>query len=509
MDRKLILKLQGNVLLAFEFTFALPIIYAAAFMRNSNVAVFFCVILICVWTTERLFKHLGRKSKRRLPLLESAISMLLAYPIVAAFAALPFWYSGWLNPVDAMLETISDLTSAGLSLLPESAPYVLKLWQSVLMWFGSLIFLVMLVTVLPEVSGCFGMSLSLHGGQNFSPILGQMLVIAQRVINIYSALTLLSFLLFKLAGLGGWDSLLMAMRCISTGGGNYFPARGNLFAEYAAAFTMLLACGNLLFYHRLIVTIPPPVSNQQENFYRRGIIYLKQLGRNIFSGVKKFFSNSEVKTVSLIILLSVLFISFSTYRRGIITDGNLAFRYAFFHVVSFMSTTGINLETLNQATDFDRFLMFLMAIFGGCMGSVTGGIKIVRLLVLLKITATELTKTMHPRMLTVIRVNKITVPPKIVGRILGFFFLACLTLFICAAVLSFMGPKFSEAVAMAAACLTNVGTFPGICDAANFLALPEIGKIFCMIILILGRLEIFALLIAVAGLATRRNFKEW
>ncbi len=508
MDKKLIFKLQSNVLLAFSLTFALPLIYAVTVMRNLDVAAFFCIILVLVLTTERLFKDLGKKSKRRLPLLESAVSALLTYPIIAIFGAIPFCYSGWLPPIDAILETISDLTSAGLSLLPKNAPYILKLWQSVLMWFGSLIFLVMLVTVMPEVSGYFGMELSLHGGQNFSPILGQMLLIAQKIIKIYMALTLLSFLLFKLAGLGGWDSLLMAMRCISTGGGNFFPAR-NVYVEYAAAFTMLLACGNLLFYHRLISTIPPQLPNQQENFLRRGITYLKQLRKNILIGVKKFFSNSEVKTICVIILISVLFISFSTYRSGLITDGNLAFRYAFFHVVSFMSTTGINLSSMEQSSDFDRFLVFLMAIFGGCIGSVTGGIKIVRLLVLLKITAAELTKTMHPRMLTVIRVNKMTVPPKIIGRILAFFFLSCLTLFICSAVLSFMGAKFSEAVAMSVACLTNVGALPGICGASNFLALPAVGKIFCAMILILGRLEMFALLIAVAGLTTRRNFKEW
>ena len=96
-----------------------------------------------------------------------------------------------------------------------------------------------------------------------------------------------------------------------------------------------------------------------------------------------------------------------------------------------------------------------------------------------------------------------------VGRILGFFFLALVTMFICAAVLSFTGATFSEAVSMSIACLSNVGNLPGLCDADNFRSLAPFGKVFCMLILIVGRLEIFALLIAVAGIKLRRKKSNW
>ena len=509
MDKKIIFSLLGNVLFAFSAMFALPILYAAVFMKDFEVAIFFAIVGICVFCVERIFKQLGQKHRNRLPLLSAAITMLLAYPVIAAFGFLPFLYFGNLPLFDSALETISDLTSAGLSILPQDSPYVLKLWQSVLMWFGALIFLVMLVTVMPEVSGNFGMALSLPGKQNFSPIFGQMLVMAQRMINVYSALTIFSVLIFKLAGLDFWDSILMAMRCISTGGGDFFPARENISVEYAAAFVMLLACGNFLLYHRLIVTLPPPIVNQKGNFLRRGIRYFKTLTQNFLRNVKRFFTNSEVKVIARIILFGVLLITFSLYRRGVILDADIIFKQTFFHVASFLSTTGMHLETFENLNDFDKFLIFLMAVFGGCMGSVTGGVKMIRVIVLLKIAAAELTKTIHPRMMTVINVNKVSVPQEIIGRILGFFFLACVTLFICAAVLSLTGLAFSEAVAMSFACLTNLGTLPGLCEPEHFLNLPVAGKIFCMFILIIGRLEIFAILILVAGLISRRNIKEW
>lgn len=143
------------------------------------------------------------------------------------------------------------------------------------------------------------------------------------------------------------------------------------------------------------------------------------------------------------------------------------------------------------------------------MGSVTGGLKIVRVLVLLKTSAVELKKTIHPHMIPSIRVNGGAVPPEIVGRILGFFFLSCLTLFVSSALLSCTEPNFSESVAISAACLTNVGIFPQIVEPQNFLMLSNVAKILCATICVIGRLEIFVLLVLVAS-ATKKSptFKE-
>lgn len=509
MDKKIIFNLLGNVLTAFSLILIPMIIYCVAFDFEPEAAIFFLAFGMWTLVGGIFFLRLGRGHSRRLTLSASATTMLLIYPLVAAIAMIPIFLFGGLSISTTLLETISDLTSAGVSLLPKNAPYFLRLWQSLLMWFGSLIFLVMLATTMPKVSGCFGLDLSLHGGQSFSPAFGQMNLITRRIIKIYVLLTAISFISFKAAGLNFWDAFLMAMRCTSTGGGDFFPGRGNIFVEYAAAFSMLLACGNLLFYHRLIVTIPPPETVQEGNIFQRAGRYVKRLKRNIFYNVGHFFRNSEVKASLLIIFLCVGLVMFTTYRRGIILDGNDAFRYSIFHAISFLSTTGINLANVESFHDFDRFLIFFTAIIGGCMGSVTGGLKMMRAVVLAKVTATELKHTMHPHMISRIRVNGIVVPPEIVGRILAFFFLSSVTLFICAMALSFCGIKFSEAVAMSAACLTNVGVFPGICDAENFLQLPLFGKIFCAGILILGRLEIFVFLIAIAGIKFRHRNIKW
>ena len=508
MDKKIIFSLIGSVLVAFTFIFIVPILYAAIIMKSLYAVTVFVVPAILTAVLGVTLARFGKNHRRRLPIFESALSMLMIYPIVAAIGMIPFLSTGWLFPFDAMLETISDVTSAGLSLLSGNAPYILRIWQSLLMWFGSLIFLVMLVTIMPEVSGCFGLSMSLQGGRLFSPLFGQMNAISQQMIKVYCGLTLLSFGLFKLAGLNFWDALLMAMRCISTGGGNFFPSSSNVYVEYAAIFSMLLACGNFLMYYRLIQTLPPPRSEVNENIFLRAINYVKRLRQNFLDNIKSLIQNSEIKTCAIIIFFSVIFIFVANMLRNE-NDANLIFRYALFHVVSYLSTTGINLLETEYVHDFDKFLIFLMAILGGCMGSVTGGLKMVRVLVLLKSAAIEVKKTVHPHMIASIRVNNNAVPPEIVGRILGFFFLSCITLFICAALLSFMGPKFSEAVAISAVCLTNVGTLPQIISPHIFLTLPDVAKIFCSIILVVGRIEIFALLIAFANLKNKHNHIKW
>lgn len=510
MDKKIIFHLLGNALAVFAIIFILPITYAATVMQNFLTTIFFVLLGIFAGVVGIIFSYIGRNHRRRLPVAESALAMLLIYPVLAIIGVIPFLFTESLSPLNAALDTVSNLTSAGISLLPGTAPYILRLWQSVLMWFGSLIFLILLVTVMPEVSGCFGVSMSLQEGQSFSPLFGQMLEQSKKILKVYSLLTIISVALFKLAGLSSWDSILMAMRCISTGGGDFFPARRNIFVEYAAILTMLTACGNFLFFYRLIYTIPPPEIKSDKNIFLRTSDYFQRLKQNIFTNIKIFFTNSEVKAIWATIFLGVGFIVLSTFHRGIfIGDDGDALRTSLFHVISFISTTGIILAPIDLLPDFDRYLIFMMAIFGGCMGSVTGGLKMIRLVVLLKVTAAEIKKTMHPQMISRIRVNKKIVPTNIIGRILCFFFLSVITLFISSAVLSFSGSTFSDAVAMAVACITNTGILPGICEPSNFIKLSVAGKIFCMIILIVGRLEIFALLIIPAALRFRAKNRKW
>lgn len=497
-------------MLMLAATLILPIAYALIESQEPDSAVVFALTGIVSVLMGIFFFQLGIGRFQRAPIAASAAAILIMYPITAFFGCLPFVLTGCLMPLDALLETVGDLTSAGLSILPSNVPYPLILWQSSLMWLGSFLFLIMLVTVLPEVSGCFGINLSLPGGQGFSAVIGQMNLMSVRVMKVYVTLTAVSVVVFKLAGLDVWDSLIMAMRCISTGGGRFFPEQSNVYVEYAAIFSMLIACGNFLLYYRVIYNLLPPRLEFGWNYFTRLKQYFLRLNRTIRDNFKLVFANEEVQVLYGMIFFGMLILMLHVFYQGLYVDGNEAFHESLFYIVSFISTTGITLdESAGAVHDFDKFFIFLMAVTGGCIGSVTGGFKIIRLIVLFKITAADIKKTMHPRMMTAIRVGNVPVPMHTVGRILCFFFLALVTMFICAAVLSFLGARFSEAVAMSIVCLSTVGNLPGLCDAQSFLSLSAFGKVFCMIILIVGRLEIFALLIALAGIKVRRKKSSW
>ncbi len=498
--------------------YLLPICYAFFSMQNWKVAAFFSILAAISTITGSIFAYSSRNHRQRIKISESAASMIVVWIPLAAIGAVPFIMTNWLSPIDSLLETISNLTAAGLSLLPLNAPYILQLWQASLMWLGSFIFLSILVTILPEVSGCFGMELSLSQGQIFSPMLGQMRYMATKILLIYEALTLLSFGLFKLAGLDNWDSLSMALRCISTGGGSFFAGKGNIYVEYAAIFSMLFACGNFLLYFRLLNTIIPPASSLSskkfvnikhfaKNVHLLIIKFFVLLRNNAKSNAKIFFSNSEVQFLLVTIFVSTNFILFTMF--GTLIDGNFSFRMAFFHVVSFISTTGMTIANVNDFQDYNRFLLFILAVVGGCMGSVTGGLKSIRVIILFKLAANETLKVIHPRMMTNIKVSGASVPMKIVGRVLAFFFLCSVSMFVFSVILSLSGQPFSTSVAMSMACLTNTGTLPGICDSETFLELPIVMKLLCCLIFVVGRMEIFAFLILAALIHFNQEKRTW
>ncbi|MBQ6757639.1 MAG: TrkH family potassium uptake protein [Selenomonadaceae bacterium] len=511
MNFRMILRIQSQALLMLAAATLLPLAYTLIEFDAPETPILFAAIGLLSVGAGMLFAHFGTGRFQRAPITASAVAILIMYPIIALFGCLPFLLTGALLPLNALLETVGDLTSAGLSILPSNAPFLLLLWQSELMWLGSLLFLIILVTVLPEVSGCFGVSLSSQGGQGFSSIIGQMNLMGVRVIKVYVTLTAISFAAFKAAGLDGWYSLIMAMRCISTGGGNFFPEHGSFYVEYAAIFSMLLACGNFLIYYRVIYNLLPPRIEFGLNYFTRLKQYFLRLRRTIRENVRLVVANEEALVLYAMIFFGVLLLLFRVFWQGLYFDANEALRESLFDIVSFISTSGITLdESAADVHDFDKFFIFLMATIGGCIGSVTGGFKLIRLIVLVKVTAAEIKKTIHPRMMIAIRVGDVPVPMHTVGRILAYFFLVLVTMFICAAVLSFdYSTTFSEAVAMAIACLSTVGNLPGLCDAETFRELSAWGKVFCMLILIVGRLEVFALLIAVAGIKLRPKKTNW
>ena len=477
MSRKLLLFLLGQATLLMGAAMLAPFFYSLARM-TAEVPVFLASLLI-VMTVGEILSRLGRRHPPRMELLDAAALLVLLWPLGAAVGAVPFFLSGALGPVDALFESVSSLTSTGISFLGADAPYSLLLWRSIIAWLGSLSFVLMLVTVMPTVCGSFGLVLTYEYSLSFSPLLVRMKRSAWQAVRIYVALTAVSALLFFLAGLGPVDAASLAMMSLSTGGGADHPvfmARDNIWLELAAIVSMLLACGNFLLY-------------RQAMRRRDWRLVWKDTEFHFFLGLLFLFGFA---------------VSVHLWYAGVYDLAD-SFRYGFFEVVSFSSTSGFMAAPVAAWPDFDRFLLLLLVFIGGCIGSLTGGLKIKRIVILFRMTLSEMKRTLHPHMVEQIRVGKETVSMKIVANILCYFFLQLAVFYIFTTLLSLSDITLPEAVGLGVGMLSSVGTASGLYGFDTYAYLAPGFKLLCCFFMLVGRMEIFALLLWLGGRTTTEH----
>ena len=304
-----------------------------------------------------------------------------------------------------------------------------------------------------------------------------------QMIGVYAGITVFSCLLYALSGLSPAEALLASMLTVSTAGGrdvfDWFGDDGNPWPECSAALTMLLVCGNLLRYWR--------------TFQRRDF--------------RDYYGNPETKFFLSVVLASGLFMTLHLWHHGMYGFA-ASMRQAFFHVLSFASTTGFSSSVIADWPDMELFLLFLLAFMGGCMGSPTGGLKVIRWIVLFKLVAIEVRRTLHPHMIANVVVGNVSVSSKIMGRILSFFFLYVAAFFLFVLVLSLSGISMSEAVGMAISGFTSLGTSLGLAGRESFLGMPDAIKLLGCLFMILARMEIFAFLV-LARICFGEHRQKW
>lgn len=471
MSRSLLLFLLGQVTLLSGAAMLVPFFYSLGRMTAEVPA--FLASLLLVMTAGELLAHFGKHHPPRMELLDAAALLVFGWPLAALSGAVPFVLSGALGPVDALFESVSALTSTGISVLPVNAPYALQLWRSIIAWLGSLSFVVMLVTVMPAVCGSFGLVLSYEHSLSFSPLLVRMRRSAFQAVRIYVGLTGVSLVLFYLAGLGPIDALSLAMMSLSTGGGADLPVfmlLDNPWLELAAILSMLLACGNFLLYRQAL---------RRRDF-------------------RLIWQDTELHLFFLLLLLFGLVVSGHLWYAGVYDLAD-SLRYGFFEVVSFSSTSGFMAAPVAAWPDFDRFLLLLLVFVGGCIGSLTGGLKIKRFVILFRMTLSEMKRTLHPHMVERIRVGKETVSMRIVGNILCYFFLHFAVFYVFTALLSLSDITLPEAVGLGVGMLSSVGTASGLYGFDTYANLAPGFKLLCCFFMLVGRMEIFTLLLWLGG----------
>ncbi len=447
----------------------IPII-AQFFYNEINSSFFSASIVTIIFGTLFFLSNLDHDKK--LNLQQAFLLTTLSWLSIAIFGSLPFILSlEDFSFTNAFFESMSGITTTGSTIISnlENMPKGILLWRAILQWLGGIGIIVMAITLMP-IMNVGGMQLfKISNNDSSEKILPKSKEIALRLIYIYSSLTLLCALSYRFLGMSAFDSLTHSMTTIATGGfSNYNESIGFFNSVYIEVSAMIfIILGSLPF-----------------------IAYIKFL-----SGDKKiFFSDIQIKTFLKIIFFSIFILSIYITLNS---STEIHFRSIFFNVISILTGTGYVNAQFDNWGGFPIILFLGLMFIGGCAGSTTCGIKIFRIQILYSFISNQIKKIIYPKGIFVLKYDNNPVDNKFIASIISFIYMYLVIFFVITALLSLTGLDFITSISGAATSISNVGPGLGsiIGPNGNFSSLPDISKWILSLGMILGRLELFAILV--------------
>jgi len=411
---------------------------------------------------------------KKLSLQNAFLLTALSWLSIAVFSSLPFIFSNLnLSITDSFFESMSGITTTGSTIITDlnSSPKAILLWRALLQWLGGIGIIVMAITLMP-IMNVGGMQLFKVSSSDASEkILPKTKEITLRLILIYLILTFLCSFFYNICGMKFFDSLTHSMTTIATGGfSNYNESIGyfnNIKIEIVSMIFIIL--GSIPF-----------------------ISYIKFL-----SGKKNiFYTDTQIKSFIKIIFYSILilFIYLTIFNKSF---SDVSLRSISFNVISILTGTGYVTQNFDNWGSFPLIYFLILMFIGGCAGSTACGIKIFRVQILYLFLKNQLKKIIYPRGIFIIKYDNNNVNEKFMASIIAFIYLYIIIFFIITAMLTLSGLDFTTSISGAATSISNVG--PGLGELigpnGNFSQLPDFSKWVLSFGMILGRLELFAILV--------------
>ena len=436
------------------------------FLSSAAVTAFIGTLLVLTNSEE----------SRKLNLQQAFLLTTLSWLSIAIFGSIPFLLSNLnLSIVDAFFESMSGITTTGSTVIAnlDSTPKSILIWRAILQWLGGIGVIVMAITILPLLN-VGGMQLFKNDqvSDTAEKILPKTREVTLLISTIYLGLTLACGIAYWSVGMNTFDSIAHSMTTIATGGFSTYSDSIGYFqnAKIEIVSIIFIILGSLPF-----------------------IAYLKFLRGNR----KIFFKDTQIKGLVYILFISVLlmFLYLMLNNKDYSFLENL--RISTFNVVSIVSGTGYVTTDFSSWGKFPLiFFLFLMFV-GGCAGSTTCGIKIFRFQIIGSFTINQIKKLIYPRGVFSIKYNNEKISNNFIYSIMTFIFLYFFIFFILAAFLSINGLDFVTAISGSASAISNVG--PGLGEIigpnGNFSDLPNFSKLSLSLGMLLGRLELFAVLV--------------
>ena len=429
-------------------------------------------LITIIFGTLFLLSNLDQDKK--LNLQHAFLLTALSWISVAIFGSLPFIFSDLnLSITDSFFESMSGITTTGSTIITDlnSTPKAILLWRAILQWLGGIGIIVMAITLMPLMNVGGMQLLKISSTDGSEKILPKTKEISIRLIIIYIALTFLCALFYKIFGMKFFDSLTHSMTTIATGGfSNYNDSIGH-FNNFKIEMTSMIFI--------ILGSIP-------------FIAYIKYL-----SGTKNIFiTDTQIKSFIKIIFFSILilFLYLVIFNKSF---SEISLRSISFNVISILTGTGYVTQNFDSWGNFPLIYFLILMFIGGCAGSTTCGIKIFRVQILYLFIKNQLKKIIYPRGIFIIKYDNNNVNEKFMASIISFIYLYIVIFFVIAALLSLSGLDFTTSISGAATSISNVG--PGLGELigpnGNFSQLPDFSKWVLSFGMILGRLELFAILV--------------
>ena len=476
VNARVVIGILGVILLVFSGFMVLPLLWAAYYGQPQTGAFIYSIISLLALGSGLMFlKPAQNKIGKR----EGYLIVAVGWLALCIAGTLPYLFSNMVGSFsDAFFESTSGLTTTGATIFEdiEALPGSILLWRSLTQWIGGMGIIVLTVAILPML-GVSGIELFVAEapGPKSEKIHPRIKETAKRLWFIYFGLTvLLCAILFFISKMNFFDALNHSLTTMSTGG---FSTKNASIAhydhplyQYPIIFFMFLAGMNYT------------------------IIYFGLKGK-----IKKVWASDEFKTYFFVIIGLILLLSTSVYFS---TDNSIekSFRDAAFQIISVVTTTGYVSADYTSWNNGTTMFFFFLLFTGACAGSTSGGIKVIRHLVFFKNSMLEFKRLLHPRAIIRIKVDGKLVSNKTITHILVFLLVYLFLFFVGAIIMSIIlydsEQPLLTAFGSVATCLGNVGpAIGGVGPVDNFANTPDIGKNILCGLMIIGRLELFTVLI--------------
>ncbi len=470
LNKKIIINLLGFLLMVEGVFMLVPAIVSIIYKENDLVP--FLKSSAITISIGFVFWILTRDAKRAVGKREGFIIVTIVWVIYSVFGSLPYILSGAIPSfTNAFFETISGFTTTGASIINdvEALPHGILFWRSMTHLIGGMGILVLTVAVLPFL-GVGGMQLFNAEASGVAPdkLHPKVRETAQRLWGIYILLISIETIMLIFGGMNLFDALCHSFGTLASGGfstKNASIAAFSPYIQYVVIFFMILAGTNFNLHYYLIK-----------------------------GKFKKIFKNQEYKYFISIILISTVVIAFFLVKTHAPIEKS--FRDALFQVTSIVTCTGFVTADYTGWAKFLWFFIFVLMFVGGSVGSTSGGIKVLRHLLLFKNSVVEFKRMLHPSAVIPVRCNGKVISNEIIFKVHAFFFMYLVIFIISSLLLTFFGMDFVSSMGAVVTTMGGIGQGLGsVGPVSNFALVPTAGKWLLSFMMLIGRLELFTVII--------------